>query len=119
MTDHHLINIVLNGIPSRLRQAMAHYENLRATPADWRQKLLEMDVVNTEFQHKDRHATGKDKGKKRSHEDQIQLRGGEAEKKKFVEELVPIPKKEKRKREGRCMKCGMSNHIMNACPNRW
>jgi len=34
MTDHHIINIVLNGIPPRLRLAMAHYENLRATPID-------------------------------------------------------------------------------------
>ena len=31
MTDHHIINIVLNRIPLRLRLAMAHYENLRAT----------------------------------------------------------------------------------------
>src|SRR5258706_15499404 len=32
MTDHHIINIILNGIPSRLRLAMAHYENLRPDP---------------------------------------------------------------------------------------
>ena len=29
ITDHYLINIILNGIRPRLRQAMAHYEDLR------------------------------------------------------------------------------------------
>ena len=29
MTNHHLINIILNGISSQLHLAMAHYENLR------------------------------------------------------------------------------------------
>ena len=33
MTDPHLINIILNGTTSRLRQAMAHYEDLRSDPA--------------------------------------------------------------------------------------
>jgi hypothetical protein len=117
MTDHHLINIVLTGIPSRLRQAMAHYENLRATPADWRQKLLEMDVVNTEFQHKDRDSKNKDKGKKRSFEERVQLRGGEPEKRRFEGERVSYDKKQKRRKEGRCPKCGMSNHTFETCPN--
>jgi len=54
MTDHHLINIILNGMPSRLRLAMAHYENLRANPVESKKKLLEMDVATIEFQHKDR-----------------------------------------------------------------
>ena len=53
ITNHHLINIILNGIPSRLCLAMAHYENLRQDPPAWRQKLLEMDVATTEFAQKD------------------------------------------------------------------
>jgi len=30
MTDHHLINIIRNGIPSGLRLAMTHYEDVRS-----------------------------------------------------------------------------------------
>jgi len=78
-----------------------------------------MDVVNTEFQHKDRQAGSKDKGKKRSFEDRVQLRNGEGEKEKPKGEQVPFLKKQKRQKDGRCVKCGMSNHIMNACPNQW
>ena len=33
MTDHHLINIILNGITPRLCQAMADYEDLRSDPS--------------------------------------------------------------------------------------
>ena len=33
MTDQHLIDIILNSITSRLRQAMAHYEDLRSDPS--------------------------------------------------------------------------------------
>ena len=40
MPNHHLINIIVNGIPSRLRFAMAHYENLYATPIERKKKLL-------------------------------------------------------------------------------
>ena len=69
MTDHHLINIILNGIPPRLRLAMAHYENLRPDPPAWRKKLLEMDVATTEFQQKDQ--KGKDKGKKQRLEEKV------------------------------------------------
>ena len=33
MTDHHLINIILNGITPRLRQAIAHYKDLHSDPS--------------------------------------------------------------------------------------
>jgi len=69
MTDHHLINIILNSIPSCLRLAMAHYEDLRSNPMRWKQKLLEMDVATMEFHHKDSNAKNKEKGKKHSFED--------------------------------------------------
>ena len=35
MTDHHLINIILNSITPRLRQAMVHYKDLRSDPSNW------------------------------------------------------------------------------------
>ena len=35
MTDHHLINLILNVITPRLRQAMAYYEDLRSDPSNW------------------------------------------------------------------------------------
>src|SRR5258706_8087622 len=114
MTDHHLINIILNGIPSRLRLAMAHYENLHPDPPAWRKKLLEMDVATTEFQQKDQ--KGKDKGKKRGLEDKVQMRGGEAgEKKKKEGEYIPKDIWEKRRREGRCLGCGRKGHSFQEC----
>ena len=89
MTDHHLINIVLNGISSRLRLSMAHYEDLRNRPDLWRQKLLEMDIATTEFQQKDKDSKSKEKGKKRSFEDRVQLRGGEVPKEKKNRDYIP------------------------------
>ena len=35
MTNNHLINIILNGITPRLRQAMAHYKELHSDPSKW------------------------------------------------------------------------------------
>ena len=45
--DLQLIRIILNAIPTHLRQSMAHYESLRSQPAEWRKKLIEMDVATT------------------------------------------------------------------------
>ena len=53
MTDHYLINIILNGITPRLRQAMAHYKVLPYDPYKWKEKLLHMDFITTEFQKKE------------------------------------------------------------------
>ena len=53
MTDHHLINIILNGITSRLHQAMAHYKDRRSDPSKWKEKLFHMDFITTEFQKKE------------------------------------------------------------------
>ena len=53
MTDHHLINIILNGIIPHLRQATAHYEDLRFDLPKWKEKLLHMDFMTTEFQKKE------------------------------------------------------------------
>ena len=117
MTNHHLINIILNSIPSRLHLAMAHYENLRQDPLAWRQKLLEMDIATTEFAQKDQGAKRGHKGKKHAFEDRVQMKGGEATEKKEKKkgEFVPKETWEKRKREGRCMRCGRSNHLIADC----
>src|SRR5437868_286021 len=106
ITDHHLINIVLNGISSHLRMSMAHYKDLRQRPNLWRQKLLEIDIATTEFQQKDRDSKSKDKGKKRSFENRIQLRGGEAPKEKKEGEVIPTEIWERRRSEGKYSKCG-------------
>ena len=84
MTDHHLINIILNGITSRLRQAMAHYEDLRSDPSKWKEKPLHTNFITTEFQKKEQDNRSKDQGKKRSLDERIQFGGGESgsEKKK-------------------------------------
>ena len=59
MTDHHLINIILNGITPRLCQAMAHYEDLRSDPSKWKEKLDHVDFITTEFQKKEQDNRGK------------------------------------------------------------
>ena len=84
MTDSHLINIILNGITPRLRQAMAHYEDLRSDPSKWKEKLLLMDYITAEFQKKEQDNRSRSQGKKRILNKRIQLRGGESgsEKKK-------------------------------------
>jgi len=120
MTDHHLINIILNGIPSRLYLAMAHYEDLRSNPMRWEQKLLEMEVATIEFHHKDSNAKNKDKGKKRSFEDRTQLRGGDEPKDKSIfGESVSDSTKDKRRKAERCIKCGRKGHFLHDCKTGW
>ena len=92
MTDHHLINIVLNGITPRLLQAMSHYEDLYSDPSKWKEKLLHMDFITTEFQKKEQDNRSKCQGKKRGLDERIQLRvgepGSEKKKRKFVTKKV-------------------------------
>ena len=92
MTNHQLINIIWNGITSRLRQAMAHYEDLHSDLYKCKEKLLHMDFITTEFQKKKEDNRSKGQGKKRGLDKRIQLRGGESgsEKKKgeFVSKKV-------------------------------
>jgi len=120
MTDHHLINIILNGIPSRLHLAMAHYKDLRSNPIRWKQKLLEMDIATTEFHHKDSNAKNKNKGKKHSFEDRTQPKGGDEPKDKpTFGELVSNSTKDKRRTEERCIKCGHKGHFLCDCKTGW
>ena len=89
MTDHYLINIILNGITLLLRQAMAHYEDLRSDPSKWKEKLLHMDFITTEFYKKEQDNRSKGQGKKCGLDERIQLRGGEAGSEKKKGEFVP------------------------------
>ena len=73
MTDQHVINIILNGITPRLRQAMAHYEDLCSDPSKWKEKLLHMDFITTKFQKKEHDNRSKCQGKKRELDERIQL----------------------------------------------
>jgi len=80
--DRQLINIMISNLSNTLRMAMAHYETLRDKPPQWRQKLIEMDIINKEFQTRNRlllqpqHNQIREKGKKRSFEDRVHLRVG-------------------------------------------
>ena len=89
MTDHHLIDIILNGITPRLCQAMTHYEDLRSDPSKWKEKLLHMDFITTKFQKKEQDNRSKGQGKKRGLDERIQLRGEESGSEKKKGEFVP------------------------------
>ena len=115
MTDHHLINIILNGITPRLCQAMVHYEDLRSDPSKLKEKLLHMDFFPIEFQKKEQHNRSKDHGKKHGLDERIQLRGGESGNEKKKGKFVPKEVWDKQKEEGRCVKCGRSNHQARDC----
>ena len=110
MTDHNLINIILNGITPRLRQAMAHYEDLRSDPSKWKEKLLHMDFITTEFQTEEKDNRCKAQVKKRGLNERIQLKGGEIGSEKKKVEFVIKEVWDKQKEEVRCMKCRRTNH---------
>ena len=89
ITNHHLINIILNSITPHLRQAMAHYEDLCSDLSKWKKKLLYMDFITTEFQKKEEDNRSKGQRKKRSLDELIQLREGESESEKKKGDIVP------------------------------
>ena len=119
--DRQLINIMINGINHKLREAMAHYEHLRSDPAAWRDRLVKMDITSTEFRTRDRDH-GRDR--KRNHhgetklEDRISLRGGATT---FTNERPRVPEStiQKRKQEDRCFKCGKKGHLVADCKTGW
>ena len=115
MTDHHLINIILNRITSHLRQAMVHYEDLHSDPSKWKEKLLHMDFITAEFQKKEQDNRSKRQRNKHGLDERIQLKGGESGSEKKKGEFVPEEVWDKLKIEGRCMKCGRSNHQARDC----
>ena len=94
---------------------MAHYEDLRSNPSKWKEKLLHIDFITTEFQKKEQDNRSKGQGKKRGLDERIQLRGGESGSEKKKGEFVTKEVWDKRKIEVRCMKCGRSNHQARDC----
>ena len=78
-------------------------------------KLLYIDFITTEFQKKEQDNRSKSQGKKRSLDERIQLRGVDSDSEKKKSKFVPKKVWDKRKIEGRCMKCGRSNHQARDC----
>ena len=74
-----------------------------------------MDFITTEFQKKEEDNRSKGQGKKRGLDERIQLRGVESGNEKKKGEFVSKEVWDKRKIEGRCMKCGRSNHQTRDC----
>ena len=74
-----------------------------------------MDFITIEFQMKEQDNRSKGQGKKRGLDERIQLRGGESGNEKKKREFVPKEVWDKWKIEGRCMKCGRSNHLARDC----
>ena len=124
--DRAMINIIINKLTGPLRCSMAHYEHLRENPDEWRKQLVRMDIITSELQGREKHPRqddSKDRSKEHTFEDRVQLRGGPEKKDRSQQnsdgERVPYELKEKRKKDGLCFKCGMSNHKFDACPNKW
>ena len=84
-----------------------------------------MDIITTEFQQRDKHPRqddNKDRGKKRTFEDRIQLKAGTEEKKKSSgrqRDFLPQDQIDSRKKESRCFKCGRKNHQASDCEYGW
>ena len=75
--DNHLINIILNCITPCLCQAIAPYKNLLSDYCKWKEKLLYMYLITTEFQKKAQDNRSKGQEKKSGLEEGVQLREGE------------------------------------------
>ena len=59
------------------------------------------------------------KGKKHSFEDRVHLRRVSERSRDKENEWIPEQQKDKRRKDGQCVRCGMSNHKIEACPNQW
>ena len=53
LSEAELIRIILMGIKPDLRRSMTHYEKERSNPAEWRKRLVEMDLAEFEGQKRD------------------------------------------------------------------
>lgn len=108
-----LIRAILTGIKPRLRLNMAHYESLRNKPLEWRKKLVEMDVVQTELQPA---KTSGNQPSKRSYSDRSsEQRYTQGVKQKSTYDEVSKEAFDRRKKENRCLKCGKTGHRIADC----
>ena len=119
--DRAMINIIMNKLTGPLRRSMAHYEHLRENPDGWRKQLVHKYIITTEFQRRDKHPRqddNKDRGKKRTFEDRIQLKVGTEEKQKSSgnkRDFVPQDQIDRRKKESGYFECGRENHQASDC----
>ena len=80
-----------------------------------------MDIITTECQRRDKHRDqddNKNRGKKRTFADKIQLKGGPEDKKKKSDnkcELAPHEQIDRRKTESRCSKGGRKKYQASDC----
>ena len=115
------MNIIINKLTGPLRRSMPHYEHLRENPDECRKPLVRMDIITTELQRRDKHSCqddSKDRSKKHTFEDGIQLKAGSEEKKKYSgnkRDFVLQDQRDRRKKQSRCFKCGRKYHEASDC----
>ena len=113
--DIAMINIIINTLSGPLRSSMADNEQLRENPDEWRKQLIRMDIITTDFQRRDKHprqVDNKDRSKKRTFEDRIQLQQGSENKKNKSgdkRDFVLQEQIDRRKKDSRSFKCGRKN----------
>ena len=104
--DKGMINIIIHELTGPLRRSMAYYEQLHENPDEWCKQLIRMDIITSEFQRREKHprqVDSKDRGKKHTFQDRVQLHG-KLEKKHRRQHnseghRVPHGVKKKRKKE--------------------
>ena len=80
-----------------------------------------MDIITTELQRRDKHPRqddSKDRSKKRTFEDRIQLKAGSEDKKQksvAKRDVVPQDQINRRKKQSHCFKCCRKNHQASDC----
>ena len=126
--DDKLISMILPLLSQHLRSSMAHYENLRATPVQWRQTLVEMDFSIREVQaitrptgssyHQPEQQNGKRSAPHQPAEKPTNLQGGNPPS-SSTGNFISRPTKDKRKADGRCIKCGRTGHSIKDCRSEW
>ena len=128
LPDDQLISIILPRLSWHLRTSIAHSENLRATPVQCRQKLVEMDVSIREVQGITRstgssHRQPKQQNRKRSTTNQsvekpTNLQDGNPSS-SSTGNCISRPTKDKRESDGRYIKCGRTDHTIRDCRSDW
>ena len=126
--DGQLISIILPRLSRHLCTSMANYEDLRATPLQWRHKLVEMDVSMRKVQGITRptgssHRQPEQQNRKRSAPHQsvekpTNLQGGNAPS-SSTGNFISTRKQDPRKADGCCIKCGRTGHSIKDCRSDW
>ena len=114
-----MINIIINKLTCPLRRSMAHYKYLHQNPNESQQELVRMDIITTKFQRGDKHRRqddSKDRGKKRTIENRIHLKGKDKNMKSDDKRDFELQEQiDGRKKASRCIKCSRKNHQGSEC----